>query len=31
MMGETESLTAILVVQNISYALAKNLKREGSI
>ena len=31
MIEKTESLTAVLVVWSVSYALAKNLKREGSI
>ena len=31
MIGKTEGLFAVLVVWNGSYALAKNLEREGSI
>ena len=31
MIGKTEGLFAVLVVWSVSYAMAKNLEREGSI
>ena len=31
MMGKTDDLFAVLVVQSVSYALAKNLEHKGSI